>query len=42
VTADLALRADGSWRGVELGDGQFSDRPASTEPAAFLNAVLAL
>ena len=40
VTAELALRADGTWRVVELGDGQVSDRPASTEPAAFLNAVL--
>jgi len=41
VTADLALRADGTWRVIELGDGQVSDRPASTEPATFLNAVLA-
>jgi hypothetical protein len=42
VTADLALRADGTWRVVELGDGQVSDRPSTTEPAAFLNAVLTL
>jgi hypothetical protein len=41
VTADLALRADGTWRVIELGDGQVSDRPASSEPAAFINAVLA-
>jgi hypothetical protein len=40
VTADLVLRADGTWRIVELGDGQVSDRAATTEPAAFLNAVL--
>jgi ATP-grasp domain, R2K clade family 3 len=40
VAADLALRADGTWRVIELGDGQVSDRPAGTEPAAFLNAVL--
>jgi hypothetical protein len=40
VTADLALRADGTWRVIELGDGQVSDRPASTEPAAFLHATL--
>jgi hypothetical protein len=40
TAADLALRADGTWRLVELGDGQVSDRPASTEPAAFLDAVL--
>jgi hypothetical protein len=42
VTADLALRADGTWRVVELGGGQVSDRPSTTEPAAFLNAVLTL
>ena len=40
ATADLALRADGTWRVVELGDGQVSDRPPTTDPAAFLNAVL--
>jgi hypothetical protein len=40
VTADLALRADGTWRVIELGDGQVSDRPVSTEPTAFLHAVL--
>ena len=32
VTVDLALRADGSWRVVELGDGQVSDRPSTTAP----------
>jgi ATP-grasp domain, R2K clade family 3 len=42
VTADLALRADGTWRVIEVGDGQVSDRPASTDPAPFLDAVLAL
>jgi hypothetical protein len=36
VTADLALRADGTWRVIELGDGQVSDRPVSTEPSAFI------
>ena len=40
VTADLALRADGTWRVIELGDGQVSDRPASTDPVTFLSAVL--
>jgi hypothetical protein len=40
VTLDLALRADGAWRVIELGDGQVSDRPESTGPAAFLTAVL--
>lgn len=40
ATADLALRADGTWRLIELGDAQVSDRPATTTPAEFLNAVL--
>ncbi len=41
VTADLARRTDGTWRLIKLGDGQVSDRPASTAPGPFLNAVLA-
>jgi hypothetical protein len=40
VTVDLVLRADGVWRVVELGDGQVSDRPSSTDPAAFVAAIL--
>jgi ATP-grasp domain-containing protein len=32
VTVDLARRADGAWRVIELGDGQVSDRPATVEP----------
>ncbi len=40
VTADLALRDDGVWRVIELGDGQVSDRPRTTPPEAFLRAVL--
>ena len=40
VTVDLARRRDGAWRGIELGDGQVSDRPASAGPAAFLSAIL--
>jgi hypothetical protein len=40
VTVDLALRADGVWRVVELGDGQVSDRPSSADPAAFMAAIL--
>ena len=40
ATRFLALRADGTWRVIELGDGQVSDRPASTEPAKFLSAAL--
>lgn len=40
VTADLALRADGVWRVVEVGDGQVSDRPISIEPAMIIAAVV--
>ncbi|MGW1741246.1 ATP-grasp domain-containing protein [Nocardia sp. NPDC001965] len=36
VTADFALRADGVWRLVELGDGQVSDRPKSIRPEALI------
>ncbi len=42
VTADLARRTDGTWRLIELGDGQVSDRPATTNPASFLSAILPL
>lgn len=40
VTADVVRRDDGAWRVVELGDGQVSDRPAGTDPAALLTALL--
>ncbi|MEH1166820.1 ATP-grasp domain-containing protein [Micromonospora sp. CPCC 205539] len=40
VTVDLALRTDGVWRVIELGDGQVSDRPASVEPQAMIAALL--
>ncbi|MBP2337173.1 hypothetical protein JOF41_003351 [Saccharothrix coeruleofusca] len=39
VTVDLALREDGAWRVVELGDGQVSDRPASIPPAALIDLL---
>jgi hypothetical protein len=39
VTVDLALRADGVWRVIEVGDGQVSDRPMSTTAEAFVAAV---
>jgi ATP-grasp domain, R2K clade family 3 len=39
VTVDLALRADGVWRVVELGDGQVSDRPAAITPSALIDAL---
>jgi ATP-grasp domain-containing protein len=40
VTVDLARRADGQWRVIELGDGQVSDRPSTTSAETFINAVL--
>ncbi len=39
VTVDLALRADGVWRVVELGDGQVSDRPSTVAPQALIAAL---
>lgn len=39
VTVDLAHRTDGTWRVVELGDGQVSDRPATIEPGALIDAI---
>jgi ATP-grasp domain, R2K clade family 3 len=39
VTVDLARRADGVWRVVEVGDGQVSDRPSSMPPDEFLAAL---
>ncbi|WP_343230761.1 ATP-grasp domain-containing protein [Yinghuangia seranimata] len=40
VTTDLALRADGVWRVVEVGDGQVSDLPASVDAADLLRPLL--
>ncbi|AEV84978.1 hypothetical protein ACWT_3954 [Actinoplanes sp. SE50] len=39
VTADLARHADGRWRLVEIGDGQVSDRPATTPPARLIDLL---
>lgn len=39
VTVDVALRRDGTWRVVELGDGQVSDRPAGLAPETLLAAL---
>jgi hypothetical protein len=36
VTADFALRTDGTWRLIELGDGQVSDRPKSIPPESLI------
>ncbi|GIJ35045.1 hypothetical protein Vse01_41930 [Micromonospora sediminimaris] len=41
ITVDLALRDDGVWRIIEIGDGQVSDRPATTEPSSLVTALLA-
>lgn len=41
VTVDLARHRDGRWRVVELGDGQVSDRPSSTQPEALIDQLLA-
>jgi len=40
VTTDMALRADGAWRVVEVGDGQVSDLPATADPAPLMRALL--
>ncbi|MGI5176346.1 ATP-grasp domain-containing protein [Dactylosporangium sp. CA-152071] len=40
VTVDLALRSDGVWRVIELGDGQVSDRPGTVDPEEFVAAVV--
>ncbi|WP_230686379.1 ATP-grasp domain-containing protein [Catellatospora vulcania] len=37
VTTDVALRDDGTWRVVELGDGQVSDLPTVLDPSAVLD-----
>jgi hypothetical protein len=39
VTTDLAMRDDGVWRVIELGDGQVSDRPTTTGAGAFIAAI---
>ena len=39
VTVDLALRTDGVWRVIEVGDGQVSDRPVSIDAGTFVAAL---
>ncbi|MFD0265526.1 ATP-grasp domain-containing protein [Streptomyces sp. NPDC127106] len=41
VTTDLALRADGVWRVVEVGDAQVSDVHRAVDPAAFARLLTA-
>jgi hypothetical protein len=40
VTADLVQRVDRTWRVVELGDGQVSDRPAMTTADSLMAIML--
>lgn len=42
VTTDLALREDGRWRVVEVGDGQVSDLPAGASVKTLAAALSAL
>ncbi|GAA2367086.1 hypothetical protein Cme02nite_29230 [Catellatospora methionotrophica] len=39
VTTDVALRDDGTWRVVELGDGQVSDLPTGVDPSTVLDRL---
>jgi hypothetical protein len=39
VTVDLAHRVDGTWRVIELGDGQVSDRPTTLHPGELIAAL---
>ncbi|HBF80854.1 MAG TPA: hypothetical protein DD420_13285, partial [Streptomyces sp.] len=39
VTTDLALREDGAWRVVEVGDGQVSGLPAGDDGEALFAAL---
>jgi hypothetical protein len=41
ITTDLARRPDGTWRVVEVGDGQVSDLPRTVDPARLVNPLLA-
>lgn len=41
VTTDLALRSDGVWRVIEVGDGQVSDFPAAEDPGRLIQALAA-
>lgn len=40
VTTDVALRSDGVWRVVEVGDGQVSDLHASIDPGDLVDLLL--
>lgn len=40
VTTDLAQRADGAWRVIEVGDGQVSDLPRGVDASGLVTALL--
>ncbi|QMV20629.1 hypothetical protein GQS52_01075 [Streptomyces sp. SCUT-3] len=40
VTTDTALRADGVWRVVEVGDGQVSGLPGSADPVGLIKPLM--
>ena len=39
VTTDLARRTDGTWRVVEVGDGQVSDLPGTVDPYPLMDRL---
>jgi hypothetical protein len=39
VTTDLARRVDGTWRVVEVGDGQVSDLPGTVDPYPLMDRL---
>ncbi|MFC4127153.1 ATP-grasp domain-containing protein [Nocardia rhizosphaerae] len=41
VTTDVARRADGSWRVIEVGDGQVSDLPSTVDATALIGRLVA-
>jgi hypothetical protein len=41
VTTDVALRSDGAWRVVEVGDGQVSDLHVSIDRGELVSLLLA-
>lgn len=40
VSTDVALRTDGVWRVVEVGDGQVSDQPRGSDPGRLVTALV--
>lgn len=40
VTTDLARRTDGTWRVIEVGDGQVSDLPTGMDPSSLIGPLV--